>query len=517
MGTGVTLGLGTGSVWAGVITPVALLGALLGLVQLDEGSTARFWALSLGSAALLGVAMWLSGGRGAWWLAVVWGVVALIQISAAVANSFSRPYRAAIAFGLFCLAVCAAWPFAAGASELPDMSWVRTYGPQALLGAGLFGGGWLVAWLWVRWRRSHAEAGFDAHWEPSPSPEAAYVTSAPAEPEPAAVFDPSILFGSSQPPEIPDLSALDDQRPLRPERHAAPPAPVEPAAREQATGAPAVVTVAEPGSPVVSAVPLIGGGLAVLAEDGGLSRWQGGVLSASGQVPVKEPLGLVATAEGRVVLVEGAGRMVELEFTEDGVANTHAAVTGSARCFAGKPFGAIVAYAGDAPGVFGFVVAEDKLRFLAGEIEDVRALAYSADGSRLACATADGQVIVLDLRAEERRTLDDAGGTVSLLASSPRGWVAVVGEKRVVMWGEGGAVGGAWTLEGSAVALAVDTHGGDVAVGGRRGQVRVRSADLSQDRYDVQAIDGAIASLAFVDGGGLLVAGKNRRVVEVRP
>lgn len=266
--------------------------------------------------------------------------------------------------------------------------------------------------------------------------------------------------------------------------------------------------------PVLAVTPLIGGGIAVLQEGGGISRWEGGAKTASGSVRVVRPLGLAAAAEGRVVLVEGAGRMVELAFVDAGVRNTHACVTGPTRCFAGKPFGAQVAYAGESPGVSVFVVAEELTREIASDIEGVRALAYSPDGRLLACA-ADGGIVVLDLKTGSREELDQAGSAVTRLAASTFGWIATLEDKRVVLWGADNSIEAEWKLSGAPTCLAVDPANGAVAVGGSRGHVRVRAGDLRAARFSEQVLQGAVAALTFTDGGEIVAAGKSGVVVRV--
>jgi hypothetical protein len=307
-------------------------------------------------------------------------------------------------------------------------------------------------------------------------------------------------FGGPLPEEPQQEQQLEPEREREPEpepTRAPPEAELEPEPRFR--------EVFHVSRPVLDVAPLIGGGIAVLQDDGVLSRWHDGEQTGFGREPVEDPLGLVPSAEGRVVLVEAAGRMVELEFDNRGLENTHACATGPVRCFAGKPFGAQVAFAGP-DGVSAFVIQEDVCRTLVDDIDGVRALAYSADGRFLACARDDGTVIVVDLRTKSRKDLEDPGSPAARLAASPLGWVGALEDKRVILWQEQGAIAATWRLGGLPTCLAVDPRNGDVAVGGSRGHVRVRSADLRSTLFDEKVLEGRVNTLASADEG-LIVAG----------
>lgn len=519
----IVVGNSTDSPWVGLIAPAALVLALAGLVRLGERSARAYWAFSTSAVLLLGFGMWLSRATGPWAFTLVWGSICLLDFTVAAVNEFSGRYRHALGFSVVSAVVGIAWPatVAAASANPPTIGiLLARVGVTSAAFAFLL----LAAWRWAVGRSLSVGPLGDASPQPysdAPSASTASLTVPPTTSGTSAPVEESTpevlpvtgnLFGSDKPPEVPDLSGFEDQRPP-----AAEPA-VSGSQVDASPEAPDIVGVAESEGPVISAVPLPGGETAVLAPGGGVSRWKDGRRTGSGTVPVRTPLGIVSTAGGRLVLVDGAGRMVEIEFTTDGVEDTHAAVTGPVRCYAVEPSGATVAYAGEAPGVFGFVVAEDRLSYLVPGLEHVKALAYSADGARLACGTADGAVTMVDLRTGERTVIAAAGepaAAASLLAWSPRGWVAATTASGLVLWTSDNRTVSAAASQ-PATALAVERASGDVAIGGADGRVRVYSADLAATSYEVQAAESAIVSLAFRPDGALLAAGANGRVVDIR-
>lgn len=255
---------------------------------------------------------------------------------------------------------------------------------------------------------------------------------------------------------------------------------------------------------LVDAVETADGAIVTLEPRGEISWWRavGGRIAHT--VRVVGPLGLVPATGSDVVLVDGGGRMQQLRAGSDGLEVVHSIATGGPfDLYAAPPGGSFVAYADSSrPVIHRFDVAEETIREVATLPGMPRVLAVSTDGRRIALALAEGAVFVLDAEAgtvvlKIEPHVAERPTPVHMSARPQDGWVLAYADRSVIAYDANATAVSVWELADQATCLAVCPGTGRVAIGGSRGSVQVRSADLATVLFEGELLGGPVTRMWF--------------------
>jgi hypothetical protein len=264
---------------------------------------------------------------------------------------------------------------------------------------------------------------------------------------------------------------------------------------------------------------VLGGHHVLLAADGRVLDWADGKPEVETDVRMEEPLGLAAAADA-VVAAGAGGQLAAVQVQAAGIRllGQHA-LDGRIASFALNPFGTIAAVAlARPPAVQAVVLATGDAQPLDAEDGLTTAMAFSADGRRLALGRSDGTLAVFDMatRRLEGPVLEPPAKGAAIVAVAPSpvgGWVTAHASGHLLRWDAAGARAGESTETGTITSIAIDPASGRIAVGRSDGHVAVHPAALDGPAASHAMADGPIARVLFEDqGGGLLCAARGGAV-----
>jgi Ca2+/Na+ antiporter len=316
-------------------------------------------------------------------------------------------------------------------------------------------------------------------------------------------------------------------RPVPPRPEQTKPAPLNP---EPTRPAPPIHTV--PASPVrllfqtpetaADVVPYDTHLFLTLLKDGRLTEIKRGAAGKAHGLPLPSPLGLVKLT-GQQLLAVGVGRLVFLDFAEEGISIGESYQPGvKISCFALNPYRTMLAYGSEERGaVCGLFLSGQREQIYARDLPAPRALAFSGDGRYLATGTQSGEVFVFDIATglTARSFIPQAfdPSPVDQLCAGPAGcWVVAYAGKELSCWDAQGSLRSRTRLTGTVTAMAVDPESGRIAYGSRSGYLRVSSAELKDELFNQKVVSGSVRKLIWEEAGTLLVlADSSLRRVEL--
>jgi hypothetical protein len=261
----------------------------------------------------------------------------------------------------------------------------------------------------------------------------------------------------------------------------------------------------------------------VLAKNGSMVLLEDGLTKAKTSLDLPEPLGLVSAARGEAAVISGDGKILAvvpaaglIQVLREGKLSI------PIQCYALNPFGTMLACAHpDTSRICGLFLGKMEERVFAEQIDNPTAIGFSRDGRYLGVGCEDGSVHILDIATRQETQVltgsdHDLEGPVLLVQGGNRDgnpcWVVGYDNECLAQWTPYGELIESVDLSFAPNCLAVNPENGDIATGGKKGQVEVLSADL-EVRYEDQVHTGRVLQLVFEKSTGKLYSVGSDQVI----
>ena len=228
---------------------------------------------------------------------------------------------------------------------------------------------------------------------------------------------------------------------------------------------------------------------------------------------LSNPIGLENLSDGKIIAIGKEGKLLvlkvsEKDFTIDDDFNTNISID----YFSLNPFKTMLAYTSSLEGtVYGMFISSHNEQIFATNLENLNKIAFSNDGRYLAIGYQSGKIDVLDVASHEivKSLVSNIFGVSPIehiSAGYEDSWLVVYKNKYLASWKINGQLSSNKKLSSLPASMAVDTQTGIIALGSRKGYIRILSSDFKNTLFSKKVHKSKINKILVLNNAKTIVS-----------
>jgi tetratricopeptide (TPR) repeat protein len=228
---------------------------------------------------------------------------------------------------------------------------------------------------------------------------------------------------------------------------------------------------------------------------------------------LSNPIGLENLSDDKIIAIGKEGKLLvlkigEKDFIIDDDFNTNTSID----YFSLNPFKTMLAYTSSSEGtVYGMFISSHNEQIFATNLENPTKISFSKNGRYLAIGYQSGKIDVLDVASREivKSLVSNIFG-VSPIEHLNTGyedsWLTVYKNKYIANWRINGQLSNNKKLPSLATSMAVDTQTGIIAIGSRKGYIRILSSDFKKTLFSKKVHESKINKILILNNAKTIVS-----------
>ena len=239
---------------------------------------------------------------------------------------------------------------------------------------------------------------------------------------------------------------------------------------------------------------------------------------------LSNPIGLENLSDDKMIAIGKEGKLLVLKVNvEDFIIDDDFKTSTPIDYFSLNPFKTMLAYTSSLEGtVYGMFISSHNEQIFTTNLENPTKISFSKNGRYLAIGYQSGKIDVLDVASHEivKSLVSNIFGVSPIehiSAGYKDSWLAVYKNKYLASWKINGQLSSNKKLSSLPASMAVDTQTGIIAIGSRKGYIRILSSDFKKTLFSKKVHESKINKILILNNAKTIVSvGKDGSIRMIR-